>query len=50
MSAPVRIRRFVPHSEFVEVAGAAHLAAGDENTAFGDALLEFLTRTAPVIY
>lgn len=43
-------RRLVPHAEFVEVAGAAHMVAGDENTAFGDALLGFLARTVPVIY
>jgi non-heme chloroperoxidase len=40
----------VPHAEFVEVAGAAHMVAGDENTAFGDAVLDFLTRAAPIIY
>jgi pimeloyl-ACP methyl ester carboxylesterase len=40
----------VPHAEFVEVAGAAHMVAGDENTAFGEALLDFLTRAVPVIY
>lgn len=43
-------QRLVPHAEFVEVAGAAHMVAGDENTAFGDALLGFLTRTVPIIY
>ena len=43
-------QRLVPHAEFVEVAGAAHMVAGDENTAFGEALLGFLTRTVPVIY
>lgn len=43
-------REVVPHAEFVEVAGAAHMVAGDENTAFGDALAGFLTRTAPIIY
>lgn len=43
-------RQVVPHAEFVEVAGAAHMVAGDENTAFGDAVLGFLTRAAPIIY
>jgi pimeloyl-ACP methyl ester carboxylesterase len=42
--------KVVPHAEFVEVAGAAHMVAGDENTAFGEALLDFLTRAVPVIY
>ena len=40
----------VPHAEVVEVTGAAHMVAGDENTAFGAALLGFLTRTVPIIY
>jgi pimeloyl-ACP methyl ester carboxylesterase len=40
-------RQVVPHAEFAEVAGAAHMVAGDENTAFGDAVLDFLTRVAP---
>jgi pimeloyl-ACP methyl ester carboxylesterase len=39
----------VPGAEFVEVAGAAHMVAGDENTAFGGALLGFLERIAPPI-
>jgi len=39
--------RLVPSAEFVEVAGAAHMVAGDENTAFGEALLGFLERVAP---
>lgn len=37
----------VPGAEFVEVAGAAHMVAGDENTAFGEALLGFLDRVTP---
>jgi pimeloyl-ACP methyl ester carboxylesterase len=32
----------VPHSEFVELAGAAHTAAGDDNDAFTDAVCEFV--------
>ena len=40
----------VPGTEVVEVAGAAHMVAGDENTAFGDALTGFLQRAAPIIY
>ena len=33
----------VPHAEWADVAGAAHMVAGDRNDAFGDALLAFLT-------
>lgn len=43
-------REVVPHAEFVEVAGAAHMVAGDENTAFGEALMGFLMRAAPITY
>jgi pimeloyl-ACP methyl ester carboxylesterase len=35
--------RLVPHAEWADVAGAAHMVAGDRNDAFGDALLAFLT-------
>lgn len=34
----------VPHAEWVDVNGAAHMVAGDRNDAFGDALLAFLTK------
>jgi pimeloyl-ACP methyl ester carboxylesterase len=37
-------RRLVPHAEFVDVKDAAHMVAGDKNDAFGDAVVEFLTR------
>ena len=43
-------RRVVPHAEVAEVTGAAHMVAGDENTVFGEALVDFLTRAAPIIY
>lgn len=36
-----------PHAEAVVVKGASHMVAGDENTAFGEALLDFLERNAP---
>ena len=39
--------QLVPHAEAVEVTGAAHMVAGDENTVFGLALGDFLERTAP---
>jgi len=34
----------VPHVEFCEIAGAHHMVAGDENTAFGSILGDFLER------
>jgi pimeloyl-ACP methyl ester carboxylesterase len=33
-----------PHSEYVNVADASHMVAGDRNDIFGDALIEFLDR------
>lgn len=32
----------VPHAEYVDVAGAGHMVAGDRNDAFGAAVIEFL--------
>lgn len=32
----------IPHARMVEVKGAAHMVAGDQNTAFGEAMLAFL--------
>jgi non-heme chloroperoxidase len=43
-------RRFLdlcPHSEFVNVADAAHMVAGDRNDIFADSVIEFLSRSAP---
>lgn len=40
--------RLVPHSEYVNVVGAAHMVAGDRNDSFGDAVIEFLSRSVPV--
>ena len=37
-----------PHAEFVNVADAAHMVAGDRNDIFADAVIEFLTRNVPV--
>ncbi len=34
----------VPHAEYVDVAGARHMVAGDRNDAFSDAILQFLGR------
>lgn len=36
-----------PHSEYVRVADAAHMVAGDRNDRFGDAVIEFLARVVP---
>ena len=37
-------RRMAPAAEFVDIAGAGHMVAGDRNDVFGDAILDFLTR------
>ena len=36
----------VPHAEFVELSGAGHTAAGDDNDAFSDVVVAFATRPA----
>ncbi len=38
----------VPHADYVNVADAAHMVAGDRNDAFGEAMLDFLARNVPV--
>ena len=37
-----------PHAEYVNVANAAHMVAGDRNDIFANAVIEFLLRVAPV--
>lgn len=37
-----------PHSEYVNVANAAHMVAGDRNDIFGEAVIEFLSRVVPI--
>ena len=37
-----------PHAEYVNVAGAAHMVAGDRNDIFADSVIEFLSRNVPV--
>jgi non-heme chloroperoxidase len=37
-----------PQAEYVNVAGAAHMVAGDRNDIFGDAVKDFLSRNVPV--
>jgi len=34
----------VPHAEFVEVEGAGHMVAGDDNDVFVDAVKRFLAK------
>ncbi|MGK2914511.1 MAG: alpha/beta fold hydrolase [Porticoccaceae bacterium] len=36
------------HSEYVNVANAGHMVAGDRNDVFGNAVIEFLSRKVPV--
>ena len=45
--SPEGVERFlatVPHAEFVELSDAGHTAAGDDNDAFSDAVVTFVTR------
>ena len=37
-------RALVPHAEFVDVGGAAHMVAGDQNDVFADTVIDFLQR------
>jgi non-heme chloroperoxidase len=37
-----------PHSEYVNVTGAAHMVAGDRNDVFAGSVIEFLARRVPV--
>jgi pimeloyl-ACP methyl ester carboxylesterase len=36
-----------PHAQFVDVAGARHMVAGDRNDVFSAAILEFLASLPP---
>ena len=40
--------RLCPHAQYVNVKSAAHMVAGDRNDAFGNAVIEFLSRAVPV--
>jgi len=45
--SPEIVREFLtlaPHAEFVDIAGAHHMVAGDRNDAFNDAVFSFLER------
>ena len=49
--SPEHAREFVetaPDAEFVDVAGAGHMVAGDRNDAFSAAVLDFLERRIPL--
>jgi pimeloyl-ACP methyl ester carboxylesterase len=37
-------QKLIPHAEFLDVQGAAHMLAGDRNDAFNTAVIEFLER------
>ena len=44
------VREFLqlcPHCEYVNIANAAHMVAGDRNDIFGDAVIAFLSRAVP---
>ncbi|MGK8512071.1 alpha/beta fold hydrolase [Nocardia asiatica] len=38
-------QRLVPHAQLVEIGGAAHTAAGDDNDSFTDAVAKFVLST-----
>lgn len=38
------LQELIPHAEVVDVAGAGHMVAGDENDAFNAAVMEFIQR------
>ena len=40
------LQELIPHAEVVNVAGAGHMVAGDENDAFNEAVIEFIERVA----
>jgi pimeloyl-ACP methyl ester carboxylesterase len=42
-----RLVQLIPHAEVVEIPGARHMVAGDQNTAFGVAVLDFVRAVAP---
>jgi pimeloyl-ACP methyl ester carboxylesterase len=48
--SPEGVRDFlakVPHAEFVELSNAGHTAAGDDNDAFTEAVVDFVRRKSP---
>jgi len=43
----LQFQALTPHSEYMNIASAGHMVAGDRNDAFGMAVVEFLTRVVP---
>jgi len=43
--AVAHFRALVPHAAYSDIADATHMVVGDQNDAFGDAILDFLMRT-----
>lgn len=41
----LEFKRIVPHAEFVDVAGASHMVAGDANDIFTNVIVNFLAQT-----
>jgi pimeloyl-ACP methyl ester carboxylesterase len=41
-----QFRELVPRAEFVDVAGAGHMVAGDKNDVFNEAIVQFLGAAA----
>lgn len=48
MAGVDELRQTLPHLEFVDIAGAGHMIAGDRNDAFNDAVAGFLRRHFPL--
>jgi pimeloyl-ACP methyl ester carboxylesterase len=44
-ASAAHFRRLVPHADYSDIAEATHMVVGDQNDAFGDAILGFLART-----
>ncbi|MEZ5901537.1 MAG: alpha/beta hydrolase [Hyphomicrobiaceae bacterium] len=42
--AVAHFKRLVPHAEYTDIADATHMVVGDQNDAFGQAIVEFLIR------
>jgi pimeloyl-ACP methyl ester carboxylesterase len=47
MAGVEELRAHLPHLEFVDIAGAGHMIAGDRNDAFNGAVSDFLRRHVP---
>ena len=43
--AVAHFRALVPHADYSDIADATHMVVGDQNDAFGDAILDFLVKT-----